>query len=101
MSDDKELIRKIIFGNYREKAIEICKVLRKNNMYDGWSGFGKYLAEARCIDSEKTDEVARKLNDILDGQNEETHHVWLVLQEVTKYLSATQDEEFKEKVEKQ
>ncbi|MDF2736149.1 MAG: hypothetical protein K0S93_5 [Nitrososphaeraceae archaeon] len=99
ITDDKELVREYIFGGTKEKAIEMCKLISQYNIYDGFSGFGLYLYEARKDNPKIAQEVADKLTKLLDGQKEETHHVWIVLQEVMKWMAGEASEEFKQKVE--
>lgn len=102
ITDDKEIIRKIIFDGAEEKAIEICKELCKKeyNINDTWSGFGLYLHKACVTDAEKSTKLSEKLENILDTQNEQTYHVGIVLQEVMKFLAGTATKDFKKKVNK-
>lgn len=100
VTKDEDLMKEMIFGGTKEKAVEICKELcnKEYDSYDSWSGFGLYLHKARVTNPEKSTKLAEKLEKLLDGQSEETHHVWIVLQEVMKFLAGTASEDFKKKV---
>lgn len=100
LTKDKDIIRKIIFEGVEEKAIEICKELCKKeySLSDSWSGFGLYLHKARLDNPEKPTKLAERLEEILDGQREETYRVGIILQIVMKFLAGEATDDFKTKV---
>jgi hypothetical protein len=102
ITDDKDKMRKMIFDGAEEKAIQMCKEICKYDIYNAMSGFGLYLHKARLKEEEIEDTIklARSLEKIFDGQKEETHHVWIVLQQVMNFLAGTASEDFKKKVYK-
>lgn len=97
---NKELIHDIIFKDHEREAIKMCKILAQYGIYEGFAGFGLYLNNARHTKGrEKIEqEIAEKLQKILNGQKEETHRVWIILQAVMLWMAGGAPEEFKEAV---
>lgn len=103
VTDNKDMIRKMIFDGTEEKAIELCREICRYNIYDGMCGFGLYLSEARRAENpgkarKLADQLSKSLTLMFDGNKEETNHVWIVLQEVLKFLAGTAPDDFKKKV---
>ena len=101
ITKNKELIRDIIFKDDDKEAIKLCKVLKEYGIYEGFAGFGLYLSQARHIrgNTKIEQEIAKKLQDILDGEKEETNRVWVILQTVMLWMAGGAPKKFKEALE--
>ena len=101
ISKDKEAIKHIIFDGHKEDAIKLCRIIKEYGIYEGFAGFGLYLTEARSSGNPKKEkELAAKLTKAFNGQKEETHRVWIVLQEVMKWMAGQATDVFKAEVDK-
>lgn len=99
MSSDFQ--RDLIFDGVEEKAINICKYLRKNSrIQEGWVAFGLLLQKVLSHDEAKVKDLTDELYKIVEsnrGLVEEND--LLVLQEAMKYIAGRASEEFKKAVE--
>ena len=88
-----------VLGDYESKAVELCKIIKQYGIYESFAGFGKYMYEARRQNNNKADKLAKRLMLRLNGQKEETHHVWAVIETIMVWLSGRASKEFKDKVD--
>ena len=98
VTNDKKFIKKLIFDGTEDDAIKICKVIKEYGIYEGFAGFGRYLTHARGGKPKIEKEIMDNLIKVLNGQKEETHHVWIVLQAVMLWMAGQAPQEFKDKV---
>lgn len=96
----KALNLKINIDGTEEKAIRLCKELRKNKLSDGWAAFAMFTVANVKHSAENAKKIVKDLQKIMDDKRGITEmNDWITLQYAMRYISGAASEEFKDKVE--